>query len=69
MTVAEKIQAERGLADRLGAYAGQWVAVASHDVTYSSPTLEALLEQIPKESIETTTVFQVPQDGTSACYF
>lgn len=69
MTVAEKIQAEHELADRLALYAGRWVAVASHKVEYSGDTLEALLEQIPPEEVDTTTVFQVPADGPSACYF
>jgi hypothetical protein len=69
MTVAEKIRAEQNLADRLEPYAGQWVAVADGDVKYHADSLGALLEQIDEEEFDSTTVFQVPEDGATGCYF
>lgn len=69
MTVAEMVEAEEQLAERLTPYAGRWVAVINYRVEFDADSLSALLEQIPQEASEDSTVFQVPENGDSACYF
>lgn len=66
MTVAE-IQAEKDFGKVLDQYAGQWVAVDGHDVVAHAATLQDLLGQIEEKQVET--VFQVVEDGNSACFY
>jgi hypothetical protein len=69
MTVAEHIEAEQSLADRLADYAGEWVAVVEHAVEAHASTLEALLEQIQGQEQSDIEVFRVPEDPHVACFY
>ena len=69
MTVAEMVRVEEKLAAHLEPYTGRWVAIIDHRVAYDADSLSALLEQLPEEAKQSSTVFQVPQAGGTACYF
>ena len=69
MTVGEMVRVEGELAAQLEPYAGRWVAVIDHRVAFDAGSLSELLEQLPEEAEQSSTVFQVPEDGATACYF
>ncbi|MGC9221009.1 MAG: DUF5678 domain-containing protein [Solirubrobacteraceae bacterium] len=69
MTVAEMVKVEGELAVHLEPYVGRWVAVIEHRVAYDADSLSELLERLSEEAQQTATVFQVPEDGGTACYF
>jgi hypothetical protein len=60
---------EGELAADLEPYVGRWVAIIDHRVAYDAESLSALLEQLPEEAHQNSTVYQVPEAGGTACYF
>lgn len=68
MTVAEQVQAEEALAATLDGFAGKWVAVVGHTVVASAATLEDLLGEIQGQE-DQVEVFQVAEDGATACFY
>jgi hypothetical protein len=69
MTVAEMVRVEGELAADLEPYVGRWVAIVDHRVAFDAESLSALLEQLPEEAQQNSTVFQVPEASGTACYF
>jgi Family of unknown function (DUF5678) len=57
------------LTAHLEPYAGRWVAIIDHSVAFDADTLSELLEQLPEEAQQSSIVYQVPEDGGTACYF
>lgn len=68
MTVAEEVRAEELLAADLASYAGRWVAIIDHRVIASAATLEELLVEVQGKEDEAE-VFQVAEDGATACFY
>lgn len=63
----EEVRAEEVLSQRLGEYAGEWVAVRNHKVVAHKETLNALMDEIDANQVEG--IFQVPEDKNAPCFF
>lgn len=69
MTVAEVVKAEQRLADQLGRFEGQWVAIHDHTVVANESTLDKLLKTTKDEEIDVDSVLQVATDGDTLCFY
>jgi hypothetical protein len=67
VTVAQQLEAETELNDRLAEYAGRWVALRDHKIVADAATLKDLHGQI-KDSSEIEIV-QVADDPHVACFY
>lgn len=65
MSVAERVQHEQELRERLGLYAGQWVAVVDYAVVRHAETWDQLLERLDERQRERAQVFRVPEHADS----
>jgi len=64
--LAERVRAQKVLAERLQEFAGQWVAVMDDEVVSHADSLEDLLETVDRDQVE---VFEVAREQATACFF
>jgi hypothetical protein len=62
----QQVKAERELSTRLEQYAGEWVAVRNHEVVAHADSLDALMDEVDADEVET--VFRVAEDQ-AVCFY